>query len=474
MERGMVMFSYKESLCLSLLRTNYRTWAGNGPRYEQTRWQQLTLRKPCPVNQQFGKRYFSGTNPLNRARWMKRKHRVAFDPRAEAGDRAHESNSGENDILAEWTARLTPRQLHYKESATGSQTDALPRALTRTEQCLLLQELVPKQLSVEMLIQQLCRGTLPVLKQLFGTQGGRILIFAGPWFTGLYGIELATHLAKSGFHVKLIAAFEPDVEYFTAVSRAEERRWFSTLRDSWHVSEHRSASLAAACEAGVELLDFIPRTLDYYFDLIIDALTGVDIDLYTERDPSETSDAVAAAGQGAGYPNPALMMFAPMIEVLALSRLPLISIDVPCGWDVLRGPRILDIQRDRFLKPEILICLGTPKRVIRYFGGNHVYLVGDVIPPAVAEQRKLRLPQRLQSDGFSLISVNPYLDLIQRHRKRAGLPDKNPRLPLSWGKANTGELYGHPGEYIATVFAERIQREWVDVDANPDLWDEID
>ncbi|KAK4530929.1 hypothetical protein CCYA_CCYA06G1786 [Cyanidiococcus yangmingshanensis] len=452
-----------------------RVWSGissgEHSRSACQRQQRSVSQRRGPVTRQFDGRSSSALRRAQRRCVARRRHLLSFGLQAQAAGEHEAADAGDNDILAEFMARFTPRQLHFKEGSTGMKVEILPRTLTRIEHCLMLQELVPEHLSVKALVERLCQGSMPVLKRFLGAERGRVLVFAGPWLTGLYGIELAMALAKSGYAVTMIAAFEPDVEYFSAVSRAEDRRWFCALRDSWQLPEQRQASLAMARQAGIEMLDFIPRTLDYYFDFVIDALVGADIDLYAHSDQSEPS---GTSGESAGHPSPALMVFAPIIEALSMSLLPLISIDVPCGWDVLRGPRVLDIQRDRFLKPEILLCLATPKRVARYFGGNYIYLVGDVFPAALAAQRKLRLPAELHSDGYCLISVNPYLDLIQRQRKRAGLPDKNPALPLSWGKANTGELYGHPGEYIATVFSERVQREWVDVESSPDLWDEID
>jgi NAD(P)H-hydrate repair Nnr-like enzyme with NAD(P)H-hydrate epimerase domain len=385
-------------------------------------------------------------------------------------------SGGEPDGFAEVAARLEPRQLHFKQGSPGTVVDALPRSLTRLEHSLILRELVPSQISLDALLEKLCEGTLPVIERFAGTRKMRILVCAGPWLTGLYGIELASALARAGHAVCLIADFDPSAPWFSVSLSKEDEQWFSAQRELWQVPARRETGLANARGVGVDTLGFVPRTLDFYFDLVIDALVGADMDLYG----SEKLGDAGATTPDATWSDPiggleaAAAAFQPLIQTLSESQLPLISVDVPSGWDVLRGPRIPDIQRDRFLKPEILLCLGTPKTVVRYFGGNYVYLVGDFVPRRLEERLRLRFPSKLRAEGYCLVSVNPYLELMRRQRENAGLPDKYPEFILSWGKANTGELYGHPGEYLATVFAERVQRQWVDVDASPDLWDEID
>ena len=73
-------------------------------------------------------------------------------------------------------------------------------------------------------------------------------------------------------------------------------------------------------------------------------------------------------------------------KFLAKLKLPILSIDIPSGWDVELG----DIFETRFM-PEALISLTAPKLCAQYFKGRHHYVGGRFVPDSVKNQYGLAL-----------------------------------------------------------------------------------
>jgi NAD(P)H-hydrate epimerase len=68
--------------------------------------------------------------------------------------------------------------------------------------------------------------------------------------------------------------------------------------------------------------------------------------------------------------------FDSLIATLSQSKLPLVSVDVPSGWDVEKGD-----TSNTGLRPETLISLGAPKACALHFKGKHHFLGGRFVPP---------------------------------------------------------------------------------------------
>jgi len=66
---------------------------------------------------------------------------------------------------------------------------------------------------------------------------------------------------------------------------------------------------------------------------------------------------------------------------------PIISVDIPSGWDVETGPPAEGVA----LRPAALISLTAPKMCARFFEGRH-FLGGRFVPPAIVDKYKLELP----------------------------------------------------------------------------------
>jgi len=85
--------------------------------------------------------------------------------------------------------------------------------------------------------------------------------------------------------------------------------------------------------------------------------------------------------------------FDEVIKTLKASSLPIVSIDIPSGWNVEQG-NIDNVG----LEPEMLVSLTAPKIAAKFFKGKHHFLGGRFIPPAFAKKYELNLPEYPGSD----------------------------------------------------------------------------
>ena len=67
--------------------------------------------------------------------------------------------------------------------------------------------------------------------------------------------------------------------------------------------------------------------------------------------------------------------------------IPIVSIDVPSGWDVEKGP-----MHERCLQPECVVSLTAPKLCMKHFHGKYHFLGGRFLPRALQEKYQIRLP----------------------------------------------------------------------------------
>lgn len=124
-------------------------------------------------------------------------------------------------------------------------------------------------------------------------------------------------------------------------------------------------NLAHQCEAmGVPLLQATPSLEDVnsQYSILIDAIFG-----FSFRPPVRKD-------------------FLEIMDIMKKTSIPVASIDIPSGWDVENGPAEDD------LKPDLLISLTAPKKCAQFFNGNHHYLGGRFVPPALHEKYEMNLP----------------------------------------------------------------------------------
>lgn len=102
------------------------------------------------------------------------------------------------------------------------------------------------------------------------------------------------------------------------------------------------------------------------FDVVVDAVFGFSF----SGAPRPPFDALLAAAAAPGAP-------------------PVVSVDLPSGWDVDAGPARAAAPQ---LSPAVLVSLTAPKLGVRGFTGRH-YLGGrGFVPPGAAAELGLRLP----------------------------------------------------------------------------------
>lgn len=167
----------------------------------------------------------------------------------------------------------------------------------------------------------------------------RVLVVCGPGNNGGDGLVAARHLHHFGYRVSVLYPKQPP-----------GRSLFQGL-----VTQCESLGIPVASSlAGVGPLDS--------FDVAMDAVFGFSF----KGEVRAPFDTVLAALKG--------------------SALPLLSVDVPSGWDVDRG----DVAGTG-LRPHALISLTAPKLCASSFSGRH-FLGGRFVPPALVSKYGLQLP----------------------------------------------------------------------------------
>nr|XP_056701161.1 yjeF N-terminal domain-containing protein 3 isoform X2 [Euleptes europaea] len=116
----------------------------------------------------------------------------------------------------------------------------------------------------------------------------------------------------------------------------------------------------------IPFLSYLPTEVQLISDaynLVIDAILGV------EANPGEVAE--------------------PYIGVLATLkqiRVPLVSLDVPSGWDVETGS-------SDGISPDVLVSLAAPKQCATRFMGKHHLVAGRFLPYDVQKKFELNLPE---------------------------------------------------------------------------------
>lgn len=245
-------------------------------------------------------------------------------------------------------------------------------------------------------------GVADTLAQCYNTDDVTdVFVVCGDGFNGVIGLQAAVQLKTQG--------------YLPAV---------------YAIGDSKYADFQVVCEEhNIDLYDFIPSTLDFHFQVVVDALLGIGYDGEDIRPK-----------------------FWSVYSMLVSTRLALVSVDVPSGWDLKTGPRAIDVTADTFVKPEVLVSLGAPKECSKMFAGGFHFVAGRHLPQDYFTGKGIRVPTFPGDDANCvLISSNPF-----RYR------------------GYNGETYGKLGQFNATLYSKNPQREWVDVDDDEDLWDELD
>ena len=123
-------------------------------------------------------------------------------------------------------------------------------------------------------------------------------------------------------------------------------------------------------------------------------------DLDSLKTALASSDVILDAIFGFSFKPPIRAPFDEVLPLLTQSRLPIVSVDIPSGWDVgsgrpsdlLPGPGGSGEKKVGALDPDVLISLTAPKEGVREYGGRH-FLGGRFVPKSLAEKFSLNLPE---------------------------------------------------------------------------------
>lgn len=89
-----------------------------------------------------------------------------------------------------------------------------------------------------------------------------------------------------------------------------------------------------------------------------------------------STDVILDAIFGFSFQPPVRAPFDAVLPLLAKSGLPIVSVDIPSGWDVEKGKITVDVAERsgkpfEGLDPDVLISLTAPKLGVKNFKGRH-------------------------------------------------------------------------------------------------------
>lgn len=244
------------------------------------------------------------------------------------------------------------------------------------------------------------QGFVEVLKKCYPDDDSpSIFVVCGHGLTGLIGMHSAKILKQEGYEAAVYCSFPS--KYMDAKKFCEDH--------------------------GLMFYDFVPSTLDFYYQIVVDALLGVGFD-------------------GGDIAEPYWGVY----EMLFSTKGSVISVDVPSGWDLTMGPRPIDVSADSYIKPDVLVSLGAPKICAKRFSGSFHYIAGSHLDSDYFSQRGISVPSYPANTNSVLYESSSMQDL------------------------GTGAVYGRPGQFNATLYTRKPRRTWVDIDDDMDLWDELE
>lgn len=140
-------------------------------------------------------------------------------------------------------------------------------------------------------------------------------------------------------------------------------------------------------------------------------------DLDSLRSALGSSDVILDAIFGFSFKPPVRAPFDEVLPLLTQSKLPIVSVDIPSGWDVelgkpsdpLPGARATDGSGEKkvdALDPDVLISLTAPKEGVREYRGRH-FLGGRFVPKSLDEKYRLNLPEYPGTDLIVELPVPP-------------------------------------------------------------------
>ncbi|KAI9358039.1 YjeF N-terminal domain-containing protein [Pilaira anomala] len=179
-----------------------------------------------------------------------------------------------------------------------------------------------------------------VQKSFDNKQNPNVLICVGPGNNGGDGLVAARHLYHFGFKPSLYYPKQPEKDLYQRL-----------------LVQCKNLSVPVYQDAVVG--DLVEKS-----DIILDALFGFSFHGQV-RDP-----------------------YKDIISIFESTTKPIVSVDIPSGWDVESGPT----EQVKF-QPDVLVSLTTPKQCVSHFKGKHHFVGGRFVPPSLAEKFNFDLPK---------------------------------------------------------------------------------
>jgi len=109
-------------------------------------------------------------------------------------------------------------------------------------------------------------------------------------------------------------------------------------------------------------------------------------DLEPLNETLSQSDVILDAIFGFSFQPPVRAPFDAVLPLLSKFKLPIVSVDIPSGWNVEKGDDL-----GVGLQPDVLVSLTAPKLGVQGFKGRH-FLGGRFVPKEMEEKLELNLP----------------------------------------------------------------------------------
>ncbi|KAI6177930.1 Protein disulfide-isomerase [Aphelenchoides fujianensis] len=290
-----------------------------------------------------------------------------FDPKEYKYDGNYDTEEIKNFLIHETNglAGIRTPSNEWQEVATKDQLVEVDRKLTAlqegTKNIFGVIELVQKtwkwfvparpMAPIKLLAQQEATN---IYKELFSTYG--------------FSVEQLMELAGLSCAQAVYSAYKKD-----AIVASRHLKLFgfqpTILYPKKSKNELMGRLVTQATKMDIEIVEELPADLGSRFDVILDGIFGF------------------------SFKPPLRVPFGEILERVANSGVPIVSIDIPSGWDVENGP----IDGIVNLAPETLISLTAPKKCARHFTGRNHFLGGRFVPDELAEKYQLNLPENHQS-----------------------------------------------------------------------------
>ncbi|ORX45886.1 NAD(P)H-hydrate epimerase [Hesseltinella vesiculosa] len=107
----------------------------------------------------------------------------------------------------------------------------------------------------------------------------------------------------------------------------------------------------------------------------------------------QNTDVILDAVFGFSFHGEVREPFKKVIDIFETTGKPIVSVDIPSGWDVSTGP-----TKQVSFQPSVLISLTAPKACAQRFKGERHFLGGRFVPPSLAQKFDFVVPAYPQGD----------------------------------------------------------------------------